>query len=1055
MTLLTSDSDLGRTAAADDELGRGAGSNQLLLTKEEQQRRRAAAKKAAATQAAADAAAAKAATPQSKAQRRKLEQLAARKRKAEERAAVLASLSQHRVAAAHVPLLRSSGTMGQQLSKRQRLQRALQAKAAQVELDDVEPLEVLRATPDDEPPRALAAASAAGGGGGGGVAAGAAEEERDDAYWARQAMGFGLALGGLPGDVRGCGSLSLRKGKASRTTLDAASRMSSQARQGEDEGEEGEEAEEEDDEEEEDDDDEEEEEEADGGGDDDDEMEEAGQRQEEAGQQQEEGGEEETEEAEEAEEELEAAESEELSLEEEDMEEEVVEPMRAVLRHGGPLCPHRHSCQPHHSPLITSQPHPPHPDATPPSPPPPLPPPPPPPPLPPSPPPPLHHLWRLRRDGDRLLCPALGGTLLRQLDAAQALPAGSRRQRRALHAVWRQFTAEQRREMAALADSDDDDDDDDEGRGGSGGGQGGQGGQGGRPLSEVARSVLALFEGASAAAASSSAASSASGGGGGGTAPAAAAPATSSPVPSAAAGSSAAASAAVSSAARSGAAATQAAAAPARSTVAGPLSRTGAFYVPVQRTPAVVASREGLPIFGEEQRVMEAVGESDTLLLCGETGSGKTTQVPQFLYEAGYGHPDAGQRRGLVGVTQPRRVAAIAMAQRVAHELNTPVGGTVAYQVRYDSSSVGKDCRIKFMTDGVLLREVGQDLLLQKYSAIVLDEAHERGVNTDLLLGLLSRVVQLRARAAESAPAAGAPSAGPLKLIIMSATLQVEALKANAALFPSPPPVLSVAARQYPVTVHFSKKTPDDHVDAAFSKVGRIHCRLPPGAILVFLTGQKEIEHLCARLRRRFARAAVRRGGGAGAAAAAGGTEAVAEAAGEEERRAVAEAAIREVTAVEAEAGGPALARGATGLIGEEEEEDERPGSGGGGGGGGGFDDVMDDGGGWGEEGGEEGEGEEEEEEEEEGGPVLVLPLYSMLPPALQMRVFAPPPEGTPPPPPWCRPASRAGPCLNPSRVAPRRQAPHRGSDQRRRDLAHNPGRAVRRRQRQAQAAQL
>jgi len=112
------------------------------------------------------------------------------------------------------------------------------------------------------------------------------------------------------------------------------------------------------------------------------------------------------------------------------------------------------------------------------------------------------------------------------------------------------------------------------------------------------------------------------------------------------------------------------------------MSSTGAFYVRVARSERVRAAREGLPIYAEEQRVMEAVHSSDTLLLCGETGSGKTTQVPQFLYEAGYGHRSAPRRSGMVGVTQPRRVAAVAMAQRVAHELGVKLGAEVAYQAR-------------------------------------------------------------------------------------------------------------------------------------------------------------------------------------------------------------------------------------------------------------------------------------------------------------------------------------------------------------------------------------
>lgn len=315
------------------------------------------------------------------------------------------------------------------------------------------------------------------------------------------------------------------------------------------------------------------------------------------------------------------------------------------------------------------------------------------------------------------------------------------------------------------------------------------------------------------------------------------------------------------------------------------------------------------------------------------------------------------------------------------------------------------------MTDGVLLREVGEDLLLSKYSAIVLDEAHERGINTDLLLGLLSRIVRLRADATRAATAAAgqAPPLGPLKLIIMSATLQVDALRANATLFPSPPPVLTVNARQFPVTVHFARKTPEDHLEAAYKKVARIHCKLPPGGILVFLTGQREIEELCTKLRSQYGRAgrAVRPSGvagewgGAESSGAGGGgapgADMDAAAADVTAAREAAQRAIEDVSRLEA-SGASAPLRGATGLIGEEEEEDERGfGEAGGDAEGGDAsakllqdDDEAEDGGDRYEEAGGE-----EDDDLMTGGPLLVLPLYSMLPAARQMQVFSPPPDGT------------------------------------------------------------
>jgi ATP-dependent RNA helicase DHX37/DHR1 len=149
---------------------------------------------------------------------------------------------------------------------------------------------------------------------------------------------------------------------------------------------------------------------------------------------------------------------------------------------------------------------------------------------------------------------------------------------------------------------------------------------------------------------------------------------------------------------------------------------------------------------------METLSNHDCVIICGETGSGKTTQLPQFLFEAGYG--SAAGHPGMIGVTQPRRVAAVSMASRVAEELGKEREKQVGYQVsrqknfanlkiRFDAK-ISEDTSIKFMTDGVLLREVALDLLLEKYSAIIVDESHERSVNTDVLIGVLSRVVKLR-----------------------------------------------------------------------------------------------------------------------------------------------------------------------------------------------------------------------------------------------------------------------------------------------------------------------
>jgi ATP-dependent RNA helicase DHX37/DHR1 len=169
-------------------------------------------------------------------------------------------------------------------------------------------------------------------------------------------------------------------------------------------------------------------------------------------------------------------------------------------------------------------------------------------------------------------------------------------------------------------------------------------------------------------------------------------------------------------------------------------------FIPVSRSEKINSQRECLPIFFEESRVIEYINQNYVVIICGETGSGKTTQVPQFLWEAGYGHP-CSSHPGMIGVTQPRRIAATSVCERVSEELNEQGTGRVGYQIRYDSTitSNSKDpTRLKFMTDGILLREVQSDPFLRKYSVIIIDEAHERTTNTDILLGLLSRIVIAR-----------------------------------------------------------------------------------------------------------------------------------------------------------------------------------------------------------------------------------------------------------------------------------------------------------------------
>jgi len=231
------------------------------------------------------------------------------------------------------------------------------------------------------------------------------------------------------------------------------------------------------------------------------------------------------------------------------------------------------------------------------------------------------------------------------------------------------------------------------------------------------------------------------------------------------------------------------------------------------------AQREGLPIFPLRTELLSSIGKARVLIVIGETGSGKTTQMTQYLAEAGY------TNRGIVGCTQPRRVAAVSVAKRVAEEVGCKVGGLVGYSIRFEDSTTA-ETRIKYMTDGMLLREVLTDPTLSKYSVLILDEAHERTINTDVLFGLCKAAVLQRP---------------DFKLIVTSATLDSEKFSNyffNAEIFHIP-------GRMFPVELIYSPRRSDDYVEAALEKVMQIHITSPPGDILVFLTGQEEIDSAC------------------------------------------------------------------------------------------------------------------------------------------------------------------------------------------------------------------
>lgn len=370
-----------------------------------------------------------------------------------------------------------------------------------------------------------------------------------------------------------------------------------------------------------------------------------------------------------------------------------------------------------------------------------------------------------------------------------------------------------------------------------------------------------------------------------------------------------------------------------------------AFSVQVDRSEEIQNARLGLPVVGEEQKIMEAIHNNPSVVIWGATGSGKTTQLPQFLFEAGYGHPGS-PNPGMIAVTQPRRVAAVSMAKRVGDELGQ-YSDRVSYQIRFDST-VSNKTAIKFMTDGILLREIAQDFSLSKYSVIIIDEAHERSVNTDILIGMVSRIVDLRKTMGQEDP-----SIKPLKLVIMSATLRISDFTQNPSLFRhGPPPLVQAEGRQYPVTVHFARRTHRDYVEESFRKVSRGHRKLPPGGMLVFLTGQNEIKQLSKRLKQTFK--PTQRG------------EAI-------QGKVQIAAKDAPLEAEDLELGGPEVSASGDGVD-DDSDMDIR-----------GLDDDSEDDEGF----------DLEEESMDSSTRVHVLPLYSQLPTKEQLRIFEPPPEGS------------------------------------------------------------
>ncbi|CDO91873.1 unnamed protein product [Kluyveromyces dobzhanskii CBS 2104] len=232
--------------------------------------------------------------------------------------------------------------------------------------------------------------------------------------------------------------------------------------------------------------------------------------------------------------------------------------------------------------------------------------------------------------------------------------------------------------------------------------------------------------------------------------------------------------------------------------------------------------RRSLPAYKVRHHLLKNIRDNQVTVIVGETGSGKTTQLAQFLYEDGFTANDK-----IIGCTQPRRVAAVSVAERVAKEMDSPIGQKVGYSIRFEDQTTDST-KIKFMTDGILLREAMLDPLLEKYSCIIMDEAHERSLNTDVLLGIFKTLLARRR---------------DLKLVVTSATMNADKFSR----FFGNAPQYFIPGKTFPVEVIYSNHPVQDYVEATVQKALDIHLSTPvtDGDILVFMTGQEDIEATC------------------------------------------------------------------------------------------------------------------------------------------------------------------------------------------------------------------
>jgi ATP-dependent helicase HrpA len=266
-------------------------------------------------------------------------------------------------------------------------------------------------------------------------------------------------------------------------------------------------------------------------------------------------------------------------------------------------------------------------------------------------------------------------------------------------------------------------------------------------------------------------------------------------------------------------------------------------------TPLKIEFPESLPVSAKRDEIAQAMAEHQVIIVCGETGSGKTTQLPKIALTLGRGRLNAapGQRGKWIGHTQPRRIAASSVAKRIAEELKTPLGEVVGYKVRFQDR-LSKDASVKLMTDGILLAETQNDPLLEAYDTLIIDEAHERSLNIDFLLGYLRQIL---------------PRRPDLKVVVTSATIDADRFAQHFASSKGPAPVIMVSGRTFPVEMRwrpFEETREHDLNDAIAEAVNELWIGNAAGDILVFLPGEREIREAADHLRKHLSHNAVTRG---------------------------------------------------------------------------------------------------------------------------------------------------------------------------------------------------